>query len=114
MRCNWFFLEERPLFGKVVDYYFQSVYNQGLINNLRSADIQLKYDIKRYCMPFLLNEKEVGPDLNPVADHWAILATNSTLARFMMGRPLPTQGMQMIAFAAIMGFKKIYIAGIFL
>ena len=112
MRCNWFFLEERPLFGKVVDYYFQSVYNQGLINNLKSADIQLKYDIKRYCMPFLLNEKEVGPDLNPVADHWAILATNSTLARFMMGRPLPTQGMQMIAFAAIMGFKKIYIAGI--
>src|SRR3546814_7883802 len=29
-----------------------------------------------------------------------------------MGRPLPTQGMQMIAFAAVLGFKKIYVAGI--
>ncbi|WP_234828100.1 alpha-2,3-sialyltransferase [Sinorhizobium fredii] len=50
--------------------------------------------------------------LMPNFDHWAVIASNPTLARFMMGRPLPTQGMQMIAVAAILGFKRIHISGI--
>ena len=117
-RCNWFFLEEKPRFGRRVDCYFWSVYNKELFKRLTSPDVRSKYDIGRFFMPFNINHDkhnervEACVPLTPTADHWSILAQNSTVARFMMGRPLPTQGIQMIAVAAILGFKRIYVAGV--
>lgn len=117
-RANWFFLEQENFYGDRVDGFFWSVDNAGLRDNL--VDIQRldKYNISAFFQPFQasdLREKVVTAStahLMPNFDHWAVIASNPTLARFMMGRPLPTQGMQMIAFAAILGFKKIHISGI--
>ena len=106
------FLEEGLPYGNTVDYYFQSVYNKELYLQLQSNAMKSKYNIRRYCSPFQLGGDKRGLFLFPSADHWAVLSLDSTIARFMMGRPLPTQGMQMLAFAAIMGFKKIYMTGV--
>ena len=117
-RANWFFLEDTPRFGRSVDGFFWSVDNAGLRAAL--ADIQAKneYQIKAFFQPFISSDLKdhvrdpFATAVSPNYDHWALIATNSTLARFMMGRPLPTQGMQMLAFAAVLGFKRISLAGI--
>lgn len=117
-RTNWFFLEAEQFYGNRVDGFFWSVDNKGLRDNLSEIQRLDRYQIGAFFQPFQasnLREKVVtdeAEDLLPNFDHWAVIASNATLARFMMGRPLPTQGMQMIATAAILGFKKIYIAGI--
>ncbi|ANK75770.1 hypothetical protein FA04_24170 (plasmid) [Ensifer adhaerens] len=117
-RANWFFLEEEKRYGDRVDGFFWSVDNAGLRENLQNIQRLDRYKINAFFQPFQasdLREKVITAstaDLMPNFDHWAVIASNPTLARFMMGRPLPTQGMQMIAFAAIMGFKKIHLSGI--
>ncbi|PZQ10525.1 MAG: hypothetical protein DI565_19700 [Ancylobacter novellus] len=113
-RCNWFFLENDYLFGKTVDAYFWSVYNAGLHQELLRA--RETYDIKNYLFPFVLNDNLniPGPDfeLSPTFDHWAVLAKDPFFARAMMSRPLPTQGVQMIATALSLGMREIHVVGI--
>lgn len=117
-RANWFFLEEQKRFGDRVDGFFWSVENKGLRTAVKDVQAQDQYTIKAFFQPFISSDakdrvvNETSAAMQPNFDHWAVIATNPTLARFLMGRPLPTQGMQMIAFAAILGFKKIHIAGI--
>lgn len=117
-RANWFFLEQEKLYGDRVDGFFWSVDNAGLRDNLKEIQRLDQYKIDAFFQPFQasdLREKVVtasAAHLMPNFDHWAVIASNPTLARFMMGRPLPTQGMQMIAVAAILGFKKIHLSGI--
>lgn len=117
-RANWFFLEEEKLYGARVDGFFWSVDNAGLRDNLKELQRLDKYSIDAFFQPFQASDirervvTQSSIDLMPNFDHWALIASNPTLARFMMGRPLPTQGMQMIAVAAILGFKKIHICGI--
>jgi hypothetical protein len=117
-RANWFFLETEKFYGDRVDGFFWSVDNAGLRDNLKEIQKLDQYKIEAFFQPFQasdLREKVVTSSaaaLMPNFDHWAVIASNPTLARFMMGRPLPTQGMQMIAVAAILGFKRIHISGI--
>ncbi|WP_105385826.1 alpha-2,3-sialyltransferase [Neorhizobium alkalisoli] len=117
-RANWFFLEEEKRFGDRVDGFFWSVENKGLRNAIQEIQARDQYTIKAFFQPFLPSDAKdrvvngTAAAMLPNYDHWAVIATNPTLARFLMGRPLPTQGMQMIAFAAILGFNKIYLAGI--
>src|SRR3546814_7605392 len=92
--------------------------NKGLREAIEDIQARNEYTINAFFQPFRSSDakdrlvnKNVDSFL-PNFDHWAVIATNSTLGRFLMGRPLPTQGMQMIAFAAVLGFKTIYVVGI--
>lgn len=117
-RANWFFLEEERRFGDRVDGFFWSVDNKGLRQNLKEIQKIDQYRIGAFFQPHTpsnRNDRVLIPEeewLSPSYDHWAALAMDPTLARYLMGRPLPTQGIQMIAFAAIMGFKQIHVAGL--
>jgi len=117
-RANWFFLEEMKNYGSRVDGFFWSVENKGLRENVDKQQRLDRYTINAFFQPFHPSDKKDCAVTNdalsrlPSFDHWAIIATDPTLARFMMGRPLPTQGMQMIAVAAILGFKTINVSGI--
>ena len=117
-RANWFFLEEIMYFGVVVDAFFWSVDNKKLRESLREIVLTNKYKIRSFFQPFKSSDDENNKRddtesfRQPQFDHWNVIATDPVLARFMMGRPLPTQGMQMIAVAAILGYKKIILAGI--
>jgi lipopolysaccharide biosynthesis glycosyltransferase len=117
-RANWFFLEKEQYFGKEVDAFFWSVDNKKLRESLAALVVQDLYTIRSFFQPFKASDDseklidETTLFRKPVFDHWSIIANDPVLARFMMGRPLPTQGMQMIAVAAILGYKKIIAAGI--
>jgi len=116
-RANWFFLEDSPRYGRRVDGFFSSVENKGLIKHLEEIARNGTYSIAAYFQPYTSGtddgERSDQPfALTPTYDHWALIASNPTLARYMMGRPLPTQGMQMIAFAAAVGFKDIRVSGV--
>ncbi len=117
-RANWFFLEEEQGFGDRVDGFFWSVDNKGLRQNLKEVQKLDRYRIGAFFQPHTPSNR---PDLvlipeeewlTPSFDHWAVLAQDPTLARYLMGRPLPTQGVQMIAFAAMLGFRQIHVAGL--
>jgi lipopolysaccharide biosynthesis glycosyltransferase len=117
-RANWFFLEENKYFGEVVDGFFWSVDNKKLRESLRDIVLSNSYRIRSFFQPFKSSDDEnkiideTEAFRQPQFDHWTVIATDPVLARFMMGRPLPTQGMQMIAVAAILGYKRIVLAGI--
>lgn len=119
-RMNWFFLEEEKTYSSRVDGFFCGVENKGLIKGLRQTVTENNYHISAFFQPFLESHDEEEkncpaisyPELQPNFDHWSVIAGNPNLARFMMGRPLPTQGLQALAFAAELGFKKIYLSGI--
>lgn len=116
-RANWFFLEDTLTYGSRVDGFFCSVENKGLIQKLDDIAKTGPYTVGAYFQPFSSGSPS-GERLDqpfallPSYDHWAVIANNPTLARFFMGRPLPTQGMQMVAFAAALGFKDIRLAGV--
>src|SRR5687767_7950820 len=113
-RTNWFFLETEKRYGNTVDGFFWSVDNKGLRKNISEVQRLGRYRIGSFFQPFtasdIRSEVVTGEALEmaPSFDHWAVIASDPTLARYMMGRPLPTQGLQMIAFAAILGFKTVY------
>lgn len=113
-RTNWFFLEDEPKFGDIVDAYFCGVYNQEMLSQLMHS----KYKIKRLFAPFNLFEKKTineylyRKDIKEKYNHWAVISEKYRIAREFIKRPLPTQGIQMIAFAAILGFSKIEVYGI--
>lgn len=113
-RTNWFFLESNARFGLDVDAYFCGIYNQEMLRELS----QSKYNIKRIFAPFnffknsSINDYLYRTSSTPCYSHWNLLAENYALGREFVKRPLPTQGIQMIATAAILGFKLIEIYGI--
>lgn len=118
IRMNWFFLENEMTYGDQVDAFFWSVDNRGLRNALELNDAINRYKISGVFQPHNSSDdreiraRESKEPRLPEFDHWAVIATCPELARTMMSRPLPTQGMQAIAFAAILGFKRIRLAGV--
>ncbi|WP_298817921.1 alpha-2,3-sialyltransferase [uncultured Roseibium sp.] len=117
-RMNWFFLEKEKNYGSRVDGFFWSVDNAGLRAKLAEVTRHGSYKIGAYFQPFQPSNEAALVDydeaefLLPSFDHWAVLAQDPTLGRFFMGRPLPTQGMQAIGFAAVLGFKDIRLSGV--
>ncbi len=115
-RMNWFFLEAHQTYGDQVDGYFWSVDTPALHDELVRVTTRGDYSIDALFAPMhVRNERHENPLRAtglPFFDHWAIIAENPTLAREFMGRPLPTQGFQVLAFALQLGFRDIRIAGI--
>lgn len=109
-RMNWFFLENHKRFGRRVDGYFFSAQDDLLMQELERVVVSKDYEISKIFSP--LNLKEVQTIWPKFVDHWAFLATNSTIARFLMSRPLPTQGLQVLATLLLAGFKDIRLVGI--
>lgn len=113
-RTNWFFLEEKPRFGTRVDAYFYSIYNQEMLKQLSESC----YQIRRHFRPFNIftsptnNEYLYEGDVYNVINHWVILSKYPEIAKQMIKRPLPTQGVQMILTMAALGFVNIETYGI--
>ena len=116
-RMNWFFLEEQKRYGTRVDGFFWSIDNSGLQDRLAAISQTGEYDIRAFFAPMrtmaaALPGRTTDNRFGPQLDHWASICTNASLARAMMGRPLPTQGFQVLAFALSVGFREIYFSGI--
>lgn len=117
-RLGAFFSEEKKRFGNRIDGFFWSVEDSDLRNAIHDVQTRADYTIGAFFQPFQSSDADdrivngVATSMLPNFDHWAVIATNPTLARFLMGNSPPTQAMQMIAFAAVVGFKKVYVAGI--
>ncbi|MFC7292968.1 alpha-2,3-sialyltransferase [Hirschia litorea] len=108
-RMNWFFLEEKPIFGRNVDAFFFSAQDEYLISHLETVIEENTYNIENILSPLkCLNVPQNWPKM---FDHWTVLATNQAISRYMMSRPLPTQGFQALAFALLAGFKEIRLVG---
>ena len=118
IRMNWFFVEKKKIYGTGVDAFFWSVDNKGLREALELNDKLGEYDIRAFFQPHISTDDRSVRARNTEEwsaeefDQWAVIATCPELARFMMSRPLPTQGVKAIAFAAILGFKTIRLTGI--
>lgn len=117
MRMNWFFLEDLQRYGQRVDGYFWSVNTPCMQEEVVRVMEQRLYTFGAFMAPMrVLMDTESGSTidgrLRPAFDPWALLATNPTLAREMMGRPLPTQGFQVLAFSLLLGFRDIYLSGL--
>lgn len=116
-RMNWFFLEEERHYGTRVDGFFWSIDTAPLPDELAAVLERREYDIRAVFGPMrptrtTLAGKLVDERHRPQFDHWAVIAENPTFARELMGRPLPTQGFQVLAFALALGFRDIYLTGI--
>lgn len=119
-RMNWFFLEDRYHFGRTVDAYFFSIPNRELEARLRQISRERWYDLRAVFSPMRVPTGRDGEPHRsalheagvPEFDHWNTIAKNPVLARFMMSRPLPTQGMQVLATALTVGFRDITLCGI--
>ncbi|MGP1351976.1 MAG: alpha-2,3-sialyltransferase [Parasphingopyxis sp.] len=117
-RCNWFFLEDHYRLGTTVDAFFWSIFNEGLMRGLKEAVGTGGYEVKSRFSPTEIEDR--GTDSTdsyalvdiPLFNHWRLIGHIPELAHLMMMRPLPTQGVQMIATAVALGFKRIYTAGI--
>ena len=115
-RCNTFYLENKKTYGERVDAYFCNIYIEEVFQELKEKIINKDYNIKNYFFPFEFNLERKHKDffeLNKKSiDPWSVISTNSSLSRFLMNRPLPTTGLQMLSCAAIIGFKNIYLSGL--
>lgn len=119
-RMNWFFLEDHYHFGTKVDAYFFAIPNRELESRLVSVMAENWYDIDRVFTPMRVPHGRDGEEHASAFheagvrefDHWSLIAQNPTLARFMMSRPLPTQGAQVLAMALQLGFTDITLCGI--
>ena len=117
---NWFFLEEHFYYGQRVDAFLFSVPNSKLEAHLLQVVREEWYDIGSILSPMLVPSGRADePHAStlwqaniPQGDHWAVIAQNAHLARFMMSRPLPTQGMQALAAALQLGFSDITLVGV--
>lgn len=113
-RTNWFFLEDKPYFGTRVDAYFCGIYNEEMLRQLAKSC----YSVKRVFCPFnIFKQFDIDSYLTSksmaeINSHWAIIAENPHIAKEFIRRPLPTQGVQMIATAAVLGFKEIQVYGV--
>ncbi len=117
-RCNWFFMEDHYRLGNKVDGYFWSIHNEGMLRGLDEAVRIGGYDVGAYFSPVTFQEfgdSETSCSklsFTPCHNSWRIIAGQQDLAAAMMMRPLPTQGMQMLATALEMGFRDIHLVGI--
>lgn len=115
-RMNWFFLEADKTYGHRVDAFFWSMHTPALQDELTEVAGRRDYEIKTFFAPMRTERttkdgETLDERLKPMFDHWALIAENATFARSMMGRPLPTQGMQVLAFALTLGFEDVYLSG---
>jgi lipopolysaccharide biosynthesis glycosyltransferase len=106
--ANWIIESEEV--RQHVEVYFASKNERKMFDrlNLKLRDGLLP-KLNTIFTPFPINT--FSGDIK-LFDHWSIIAHNAALARFMMTRPLPTQGVQMIACAAISGARSIETLGI--
>lgn len=121
VRLNFFFLEDNAPYGSHVDYYFWAVNRERLHEELRHVVRERRYNIDKFMCPVppeSLNYKNGKVLSDPfwgaegVEDHWATIANhNPKLTRFFMSRPLPTIGMQALAYFASIGHKNIHLFG---
>ncbi|RYD23722.1 MAG: hypothetical protein EOP88_03055 [Verrucomicrobiaceae bacterium] len=117
-RCNWFFMEDHYRLGRKVDGYFWSIHNEGMLRGLDEAVRIGGYEIGAYFTPVTFKEFADPTSMcsklsfTPCHNPWRIIAGQPDLAAAMMMRPLPTQGMQMLATALQLGFRDIHLVGI--
>ena len=118
-RTNFFFLEPEPTLGTRVDAYFWAVDQPALHRRLHAEVGGGRYEIRAFVSPLDLNRSDsdrwnpvFAAAFQPSFDHWSILAHEPRLARAMSMRPLPTSGLQMLATAAVLGFRDVHLAGI--
>jgi hypothetical protein len=119
-RMNWFFLEDRYHYGDRVDGFFYSIPNALLEQRIFETILEHTYDIGAVFSPMKLAAGRDGESHSsrlalsgiPQLDHWEVIARNAVLGRFMMSRPLPTQGVQAVATALELGFRDITLCGI--
>jgi hypothetical protein len=119
-RMNWFFLEDRYHYGDRVDGFFYSIPNSLLEQRLLEVVLERTYDVRALLSPMKIAAGRDGEShashlpWSGLAqlDHWELIARNPVLGRFMMSRPLPTQGAQALATALELGFRDITLCGI--
>jgi hypothetical protein len=118
-RCNHFFLEPINKFKAITDGYFWSVKEKAILDGLNKSILGGRYSFGKafYVNGYAESElagysRGLRDVLREGLDHWSIIASVPDLARYMMSRPLPTQGFQMLAVAAILGFRDIHLYGI--
>ncbi|MVO18519.1 glycosyltransferase family 4 protein [Parasedimentitalea huanghaiensis] len=121
VRLNFFFLETENAYGPDVDYYFWAVNRPRLHDELRRVVQGEEYKFHRFLCPVPLDlmdytEGKVNADpfweAEPPEDHWATIASvNPNLARIFMSRPLPTAGLQALAYFACKGYSDIHLFG---
>ncbi|MEM8747198.1 MAG: alpha-2,3-sialyltransferase [Actinomycetota bacterium] len=120
IRMNWFFLESEPHYGHDVDLFLFSVAQPELERRLTRVIESGQYEVRAIASPMKIQAGRDGERhrsaLNalrtPQLDHWSVIAENPVLARYMMSRPLPTQGMQALGFALSLGFRDVTICGV--
>lgn len=119
-RTNWFFLESHYHYGRHVDAWFYAIEHQLLEQRLHEQISAGIYDVDAISSPMfvpaLRDGEEWASRLHELGmaewDHWNLIAENPTLGRFLMSRPLPTSGMQILGFALAAGFREIHLVGV--
>ena len=119
LRTNMFFLERDRILGDRVDGLFWASDQPALARRLFEVVQEGRYDIRAFFSPLLLHDSRshggnaiFDAFFKPQFDHWAILAAEPVLAEAMARRPMPTQGMQMLATVARLGFRNVHLAGV--
>lgn len=118
-RCNFFFLEDSQRFGRKVDYYFWGLNNPDLHDRLAEVVHEDRYSISRFFCPVpahALSFRQARAPWaalldRPIYDHWKVLARHPEIGRFMMSRPMPTTGLQMLATFAVLGVREFHVLG---
>lgn len=118
-RCNFFHKEEYPRYGREVDFYFWSVNNPILNSDIADMISHNSYHLHNLCCCVSAFQLEFSREnINPlsllnrqICDHWKVIMRNVELGRYLSSRPLPTTGVQAIAFFAVLGFKRFEIIG---
>jgi hypothetical protein len=119
-RCNFFFLEEEPNLGMKVDYYFWCLNNPDLHDRLVEVIASNRYDFSTFCCPVPSHLIAFGAARGPwsalldrpIYDHWKTLSGHPEIGRFMMSRPMPTTGLQMLATFAVLGVREFHVLGL--
>jgi glycosyltransferase involved in cell wall biosynthesis len=115
-RMNHFYFEPASLYGRRADFVLWSVRNQLLHEKLQKITVERGYDIGCFCFPSGILQKDdangiLTQTFQPYLDHWSVISRRPELGRRMMSRPLPTQGVQAVAMALILGFREIFVIG---
>ena len=117
LRCNWFFLEESQRFGRRVDGYAWTVSEPALEAELRRLRDTDSYAIKGWLAPMRTRlwpagQVPEGTGSGLLLDPWILLASQPEIAAFMADRPLPTLGLQLLAFALLLGAGECHVVGL--
>jgi hypothetical protein len=119
-RVNFFFLEDRPLAGGRVDHLFWAANEPAFYDHLSEVLATRRYSVTEFNCPIAPRDMKYtnGAVLDrpffsaeQLVDHWVPISRHLNLARAQMQRPLPTTGLQALAFLAAIGHREIAIAG---